>query len=64
MRAVEVLKAAGLVVWDAGCLVDREAGGREALTNVGVRLHSLFTLDDFVSKAALRGGDEICPPLD
>jgi orotate phosphoribosyltransferase len=30
------------------CVVDREAGGREALAAIGVELHALFTMSDLL----------------
>jgi orotate phosphoribosyltransferase len=42
LEAVEALRAAGLVVETAVCVVDREEGGREALARHTVRLHSIF----------------------
>jgi orotate phosphoribosyltransferase len=37
------LRAAGAIVEHALCVIDREAGGPEALAAVGVALHPLFT---------------------
>jgi orotate phosphoribosyltransferase len=42
LEAVEALRAAGLVVRTAVCVVDREEGGAEALDALGVRLRSIF----------------------
>jgi orotate phosphoribosyltransferase len=42
VEAVEALRAAGLVVETAVCVVDREEGGSEGLARHAVRLHSLF----------------------
>ncbi len=41
-EAVSVLRAEGLVVRNAVCVVDREEGGSDALARLGVRLRSLF----------------------
>jgi orotate phosphoribosyltransferase len=41
-ETVEVLRAAGLVVRTALCVVDREQGGTEALAGVGIELHALY----------------------
>ena len=46
IAAVEVLRAAGLTVERALCVLDREEGGGEALAAVGVRLESLFRRAD------------------
>jgi len=43
LEAVECLRAAGLVVRNAICVVDREEGGADALARHGVRLRPLFT---------------------
>ncbi|OLD99234.1 MAG: orotate phosphoribosyltransferase [Actinobacteria bacterium 13_1_20CM_4_69_9] len=40
--AVEALRAAGLVVRTAVCVVDREEGGAEALGDQGIRLAPIF----------------------
>lgn len=53
LRAAERLRAAGFVVEDVLTLVDREAGGREALTAAGLTLRSLFTRSaDFPQQAS------------
>ena len=41
-EAVSALRAVGLVVRQAVCVVDREEGGADALARLGVRLRSLF----------------------
>jgi orotate phosphoribosyltransferase len=41
-EAVEAVRAAGLVVRHAVCVVDREEGGADALARVGVRLEALY----------------------
>jgi orotate phosphoribosyltransferase len=46
ISAVEVLRAAGLVVERALCVLDREEGGGEALSALGVRLEPLFRRAD------------------
>lgn len=42
IAAVEALRAAGLVVERALCVLDREEGGNEALAALGVHLEPLF----------------------
>lgn len=48
IEAIERLREAGFVVNDAVCVVDRLAGGEERLDKLGVRLHALYRLDEFV----------------
>lgn len=40
------LRSAGALIDSAICVIDREAGGAEALSKVGVELRSLFTMSD------------------
>lgn len=51
LRSVEIVRAAGGVVDRALVVVDREAGAREKLASVGVRLEPLLTLSQ------LKGAD-------
>jgi orotate phosphoribosyltransferase len=44
--SVEALRGAGLVVRNAVCVVDRQEGGSEALAAAGVRLRSLFRVQE------------------
>ena len=46
IAAVEVLRAAGLAIERALCVLDREEGGSEALAALGVRLEPLFRRAD------------------
>ncbi|HEY3613632.1 MAG TPA: phosphoribosyltransferase family protein, partial [Gaiellales bacterium] len=46
IAAIEALRAAGLVVEHALCVLDREEGGNEALSALGVRLEPLFRRAD------------------
>jgi orotate phosphoribosyltransferase len=50
LESVEALRAAGLVVRDAVCVVDREEGGVEALARSEVSLRSLFRASEIVGK--------------
>jgi orotate phosphoribosyltransferase len=50
-EAVNALRAAGLVVRNAICVVDREEGGADALARIGVRLRSLYRAGDLVPAA-------------
>jgi orotate phosphoribosyltransferase len=52
IAAIEALRAAGLVVEDALCVLDRDEGGREALADLGVRLETLFRRADLGMPAA------------
>jgi orotate phosphoribosyltransferase len=48
-EAVDAVRAAGLVVRHAVCVVDREEGGADALARVGVRLASLYRAGDLLA---------------
>ena len=47
--AVEAVRAAGLVVRHAVCVVDREEGGADALARLGVRLTALYRAGDLLA---------------
>ena len=47
--AVEAVRAAGLVVRHAVCVVDREEGGADALARLGVRLIALYRAGDLLA---------------
>jgi len=47
-EAVSAIRAEGLVVRTAVCVVDREEGGSDALARLGVRLRSLFRAGDLL----------------
>jgi orotate phosphoribosyltransferase len=44
LQAAERLRAAGLIVDELFCVVDREEGGGEAAAAAGLKLHPLFTV--------------------
>ena len=46
IRAIEAVREAGSPVKAVWALVDRLAGGREALSEAGVELRAMFTIDD------------------
>ena len=48
LDAVSALRAEGLVVRTAVCVVDREEGGSDALARVGVRLRALFRAEELL----------------
>jgi orotate phosphoribosyltransferase len=48
------LRAAGAVVTDALCVIDRESGAGVTLSSSGIALHSLFTMTELTG--AERGG--------
>jgi orotate phosphoribosyltransferase len=47
-EAVSALRAVGLVVRHAVCVVDREEGGADALARLGVRLRSIFRASELL----------------
>lgn len=47
-EALETLRHVGLQVTDVVVLIDREAGGREALERIGLRVHAAFTLRELL----------------
>jgi orotate phosphoribosyltransferase len=51
LESVEALRAAGLVVHTAVCVVDREEGGTDALARHAVRLRPLFRAGDLLAGA-------------
>jgi orotate phosphoribosyltransferase len=51
LGAVEAIRAEGLEVRNAVCVVDREEGGADALARSGVRLRSLLVARDVVPAA-------------
>jgi len=46
------LRAAGAIVTDALCVIDRESGGTDLLAQSGVALRSLFTMNDLQAAAS------------
>jgi len=48
LEAIERLTSAGLKVCDIAVLIDRQSTKSEPLAEAGVRLHSVFTLDDLL----------------
>ncbi len=48
LKAVKACREAGLEVVAVYAIVDRKEGGRENLEKEGVKLYSLFTIDDFL----------------
>jgi orotate phosphoribosyltransferase len=51
LDAIEALRAAGLQVSTAICVVDREEGGVDALARHGIRLRPLFRASDLLDGA-------------
>jgi orotate phosphoribosyltransferase len=49
LESVEALRAAGLVVHTAVCVVDREEGGADALARHAVRLRPLFRAGELLA---------------
>lgn len=48
LKAIRVAKDSGLIVIKVVVLVDRQAGGREAVEGLGVPVEAIFTIDDFL----------------
>ena len=46
VESAEALRRLGAVVTDALCVIDREAGGAEALAATGIRLRPLFRMSE------------------
>lgn len=49
-EAVEAVRAGGLQVRNAVCVVDREEGGADALARLGVRLRPLFRASELLTE--------------
>ncbi|MGB2769896.1 MAG: orotate phosphoribosyltransferase [Candidatus Zixiibacteriota bacterium] len=47
--SVKQMRELGLMVQDVVCVIDRQQGGRENLTDIGCLLTSVFTLDELES---------------
>lgn len=54
-EAVSALRAEGLVVRNAVCVVDREEGGSDALARLGVRLRPLFRASELLELRKIPG---------
>ena len=54
-EAVSAVRAEGLVVRHAVCVVDREEGGSDALARLGVRLHALFRASQLMELRKIPG---------
>ena len=52
IESARALRGLGGVVGDAVCVIDREAGGTEALAAEGVVLRSLFRMSELKTAAA------------
>jgi uridine monophosphate synthetase len=55
IEAIQVLRAAGLVVEDVVVLIDRQASGAADLAAHGLRLHAVLTLAEIMAALAARG---------
>ncbi|HEX5438463.1 MAG TPA: hypothetical protein VFW98_15025, partial [Gemmatimonadaceae bacterium] len=52
IASCQELRALGASVDHAVCVIDREAGGRAALSDIGVELHALFTKSELERELA------------
>lgn len=59
LEALDAAEGAGLHVRHAICLLDRDGGGREALSARGVELHALLRADDLDAAVAAGLGIEV-----
>ncbi|MBE7412762.1 MAG: orotate phosphoribosyltransferase [Leptospiraceae bacterium] len=48
IKAVESLRRAGLVVDKGICILDREEGGNESLSLIGIKMFPIFKKSDFI----------------
>lgn len=44
--SAEMLRDAGAIVEESICVIDREAGGKKALSDAGINLRALFTMSE------------------
>lgn len=51
LKAIERVRAHGCRILKAVCLIDRAEGGRDAITQAGVELDAVFTLQDLLSES-------------
>ncbi|TSC91839.1 MAG: hypothetical protein CEN92_194 [Candidatus Berkelbacteria bacterium Licking1014_96] len=61
LEAIVVLREQGLVVKDCVVIIDREQGGRERLAEVGVTLHAVFGIAEFLN--ILVSAKKLCPEM-
>ncbi len=54
-NAIELVKAHGGIISYALVIVDRNEGAKETLMSIGVKLESLFTLDDILNYGIQKG---------
>jgi orotate phosphoribosyltransferase len=52
VESARLLRALSAKVSAAVCVIDREVGGREAFEADGIRLHSLFRMNELTEAAA------------
>jgi orotate phosphoribosyltransferase len=50
LKAVEALRASGIIVDQGICILDREEGGYEALKQAGVTMYPIFKKSDFINE--------------
>ncbi len=55
VKSVEAMREAGMVIEDAIVLIDREQGGVENLAAAGIRVHSVFKLDQILDVLVAHG---------
>lgn len=47
--SADMLRKEGAIIEDAVCVIDREAGGKKALSDIGIELRALFTMSELKS---------------
>lgn len=46
IKSTEMLRESGAIITDAICVIDRESGGKKALSDAGINLRALFTMTE------------------
>ena len=49
IKSAEMLRQAGAIIEESICVIDRESGGKKALSDAGINLRALFTMSELKS---------------